>query len=95
MDEGNKNILRLHAGQDYAGWVLRAVERRAAKFEKGKTIARLSLPASREEQQPTVLVGGAAAAGAKSDRNGISVAPAAQAQVAASPPVLPERRRRD
>src|SRR5262249_59620225 len=49
LEEANQNVLRLHAGQDYAGWILRAVAPREVKFEKGAITARLNLPASRQD----------------------------------------------
>jgi hypothetical protein len=90
LEEVNKNVLRLHAGQDYAGWVLRTVQRREVKFEKGTITARLSLSSPRDEPAA------APSAGARpGEKPGINPAPAAVAQAAASPTVRPERRRRD
>jgi general secretion pathway protein N len=90
MEDAGKNVLRLHAGQDYAGWVLRTVERREVKFVKGTTTARLSLPAAREEPAAAPTAGAP-----PGERQRSNPAAAAVAQVAASPVVLPERRRRD
>ena len=90
IEDANKNVVRLHAGQDYAGWVLRAIGRREAKFEKGTTMATLTLPAP-GERQPAAPIAGAPAG----EKQGITPAPAAVAQIAVSPVVLPERRRRD
>ena len=50
MEHGNKNMLRLRAGQNYAGWVLRVVARREATFEKGSASATLTLPSPGDEQ---------------------------------------------
>src|SRR5262249_37624537 len=90
IEDVGRNVLRLHTGQDYAGWVLRAVKRREAEFEKGNSIATLSFPAPGEE--PSVAPTAGAPPG---ERQRINSAPAAVAQVPASPANLTERRRRD
>jgi general secretion pathway protein N len=88
MEDANKNVLRLHTGQDYAGWVLRAVKRRQVNLEKGSAIATLSLPAPGEE--------GGRTDGAPPASGRPSAPPLAGiAQVAASPVARPDRRRRD
>jgi hypothetical protein len=45
IEDATHNVLRLHTGQDYSGWVLRAVEGREARFDKNDRSARLALPA--------------------------------------------------
>lgn len=82
--------MRLHTGQDYAGWVLRAVKRPEAKFEKVNTIATLNLPALGEERPVAPTASAPPGEGQR-----INSTPAAVAQVAASPVNLPERHRRD
>jgi general secretion pathway protein N len=86
VEEASKGVLRLHAGQAYGTWLLRTVGRREAKFERGETTATLTLPAPRE-----ALPVGSAGGGPPS----INPAAATVASVAASPALLPERRRRD
>jgi hypothetical protein len=90
MEDANKNVLRLHPGQDYAGWVLRAVKRRQVNLEKGNAVATLSLPAPGEAQPaaPTASL-------LSSEKQGGNSAPGAAAQIASSPATPPDRRRRD
>jgi len=90
MEEANKNVLRLHAGQGYAGWILRAIKRRQANFEKGNAIATLSLPAP-SEQQPAAPT----ASTLSSKNEGTNPASGAVAQVASSSKAPADRRRRD
>jgi general secretion pathway protein N len=52
LEDSTKNVLRLRVGEDYAGWVLRAVERRDARFEKNDRSATLSLPPPAAPQSP-------------------------------------------
>jgi len=87
MEDATTNVVRLHTGQGYAGWVLRTVSRREARLEKGEAIATLRLPASREAQPAPV------AATPPGVKPGNAVVPAAVAQHA--PTALVERRRRD
>jgi len=87
MEEATSNVLRVHAGQVYAGWVLRALTRREAIFEKAEALVTLHLPAPREEATAPV------AATPPGATPGTYAAPAAVAQRA--PTALVERRRRD
>ena len=90
MEDVNRNVLRLHVGQDYAGWVLRAVNQRQVNFEKGSFIATLSLPAPGEEKAAAPTAGTP-----PGEPQAIGPAPAAIAQIAASPVAGLGRRRRD
>ena len=90
MEDANKNVLRLHAGQNYAGWVLRAVERRQVNFAKGDAVATLTLPAPGEEKPiaPT--------AGTPPGKQPVSsLAPAAIAQISPSATSPRQRHRGD
>jgi general secretion pathway protein N len=89
MEDATTNVVRLHPGQGYAGWVLRAVSRREADFAKGEAVATLRLPAPRDEQPAPV------ASTPPSRRTGAYVVPAAVAPVVGTPTALVERRRRD
>jgi general secretion pathway protein N len=82
MEHGNKNMLRLRAGQYYAGWVLRVVARREATFEKGLTSATLTLPSPGDQQAFPPIAGAPLVANAV-------------AQVAAPPASLQKRRHRE
>jgi hypothetical protein len=44
-DETTKSFVRLHVGEAAAGWNLRAIDRRAATFEKDGRFVVVSLPA--------------------------------------------------
>jgi general secretion pathway protein N len=44
MEEESKNALRLRPGEAYGGWMLRAVKRGEASFERDGRVATLSLP---------------------------------------------------
>jgi hypothetical protein len=44
VDDTTKSVVRLRAGDDYHGWVLRAVRGRDATLEKGDQTQTLSLP---------------------------------------------------
>jgi len=105
VDEATKNVLRLHTGDDHAGWVLRTVQGRDATFEKDRRKATLSLPApGAEPTVPAILAGPAAAQAGNSwvDGDGQIIAPpprrisqpAAPPPTAAAPPA-PEGRRAD
>jgi general secretion pathway protein N len=45
MEQATNQVIRIHAGQDHDGWVLRAVQGREALFEKDTRRATLALPA--------------------------------------------------
>jgi general secretion pathway protein N len=45
VDQATNNVIRIHAGQDHDGWVLRTVQGREAFFEKDERKATLALPA--------------------------------------------------
>jgi hypothetical protein len=53
LEDSTKNMLRLRLGEGHAGWVLRAVERRDARFEKNDRLATLSLPPPAASQPPS------------------------------------------
>jgi general secretion pathway protein N len=60
LDQATNNVIRLKVGQDYTGWILRAVEGRAASFEKDRRTATLVLPAPGEPQSgqgPAPIIG--------------------------------------
>lgn len=44
IEEASKNALRLRPGEAYSGWMLRAVKRGEARFEKDGRTATLNLP---------------------------------------------------
>jgi general secretion pathway protein N len=44
IDSASKSVVRLKAGENHKGWVLRAVERRQVEFAKGLDIAVLDIP---------------------------------------------------
>jgi hypothetical protein len=45
INQANNEVIRIHAGQDHDGWVLRAVHGREARFEKNERSSTLALPA--------------------------------------------------
>jgi len=45
IDQTTNNVIRIHAGQDHDGWILRSVHGREAFFEKDERKATLALPA--------------------------------------------------
>jgi len=59
MEEANRNVVRLRTGDDYAGWVLKAVEGRDARFEKNERNATLSLPPNDGSQPAAAMLAGA------------------------------------
>jgi general secretion pathway protein N len=44
IEQSTNNVIRIHAGQDHEGWVLRSVHGREAFFEKDERKATLALP---------------------------------------------------
>jgi general secretion pathway protein N len=48
--ENTEILLRLHAGQDHEGWILRRIDRRDVTFEKGQDTAVLTLSNPMSEQ---------------------------------------------
>jgi hypothetical protein len=65
-DQVTKNFIRLKTGQDHAGWTLRNIFGREARFERGDREATLGLPA-RSEQTQTTASAPAARVGAASN----------------------------
>src|SRR5262249_36758277 len=49
-EENTEILLRLHAGQDHEGWILRRIARREVTFEKGNNTAVLALSNPMSEQ---------------------------------------------
>jgi general secretion pathway protein N len=49
VDQATRGIVRLRAGEDYAGWILRSVKGREATLEKGRETILLALPAPGEQ----------------------------------------------
>jgi general secretion pathway protein N len=45
LDQTTKAVVRLRTGEDHSGWILRSVEGREARFDKGQQTATLALPA--------------------------------------------------
>jgi hypothetical protein len=45
IDQATNEVIRIHAGQERGGWVLRSVHGREAEFEKNERTATLTLPA--------------------------------------------------
>jgi hypothetical protein len=45
INQATNDVIRLHAGQDHDGWVLRGVHGREATFEKNERSSTLALPA--------------------------------------------------
>jgi general secretion pathway protein N len=45
IDQATNDVIRLHTGQDHAGWILRSVQGRETTFEKDRRTATLALPA--------------------------------------------------
>ncbi|HML12923.1 MAG TPA: hypothetical protein VK456_06425 [Xanthobacteraceae bacterium] len=52
MEQATNQVIRIHAGQDHDGWVLRAVQGREALFEKDTRKATLALPAPEASPAP-------------------------------------------
>jgi general secretion pathway protein N len=44
LDQASQEIVRLRPGEGHEGWILRSVERREAKLEKGRRSVTLALP---------------------------------------------------
>ena len=44
IDQATNNVIRLHTGQGFAGWVLRSVQGRETMFEKDSLKATLAMP---------------------------------------------------
>jgi general secretion pathway protein N len=86
FDQSAQSLIRLRAGEGYAGWVLRSVQGREATFEKGRRAATLALPASGAEPgaPASVAASGGARAGTWMDGDGqiISHPPAMTSQAA-------------
>jgi general secretion pathway protein N len=57
VEQASNNVIRIHAGQDHDGWVLRSVHGREAMFEKDTRKATLALPAPGEMPGPTAVAG--------------------------------------
>ena len=51
QDQGTKDTVRLKTGQNHEGWILRAVGRREAQFEKADQIATLVIPTPETKTQ--------------------------------------------
>ena len=48
IDQASNEVVRIHTGQQHAGWVLRSVHGREASFEKNERKSTLALPAPGE-----------------------------------------------
>lgn len=59
-EQSSEKVIRLKKGQDYGGWLLRAVRGRAADFEKDRRFAVLAFP-PRDARQPEAPPFGTAA----------------------------------
>ena len=57
LDQATNAVIRLKTGQDHAGWVLRSVKGREAKFDRGRQTATLALPPPGSGPPPASPVG--------------------------------------
>ena len=64
IDSASKAVLRLKAGEDHKGWILRAVSRRQVELARGADITVLDLPAPDMNGSAAPLPGMPAVAGA-------------------------------
>ena len=76
LDQTTKAVVRLRTGEDHSGWILRSVEEREARFDKGHQTATLALPAPGAvpgTQGP--ITTGSVASGTWMDGDGQMIAP--------------------
>jgi general secretion pathway protein N len=57
VNPSTRDVIRLKTGEDFNGWVLRAVQGREASFEKANLQARLTLPSPDDPQDSTATMG--------------------------------------
>lgn len=79
VEEGSNNVIRIRAGQDHDGWVLRSVHGREAFFEKDERKATLALPAPGATPSSTGVPGQPMLAGTSVPVQPTLPAPAARA----------------
>jgi general secretion pathway protein N len=84
VDQATNEVIRIHAGQEHGGWVLRSVHGREASFEKNERTSTLALPAPGE-----VPARGAAPALAGMGQPVPAPLPVVTPAVAAAPAPLP------
>jgi hypothetical protein len=96
LNPTTRDVIRLKMGEDFQGWVLRAVQGREAAFEKASLQVRLTLPSPDESAsfesatarpQPLAVQTSVPASETWTDGDGQMIAPppfAAQAQAPAS-----------
>jgi general secretion pathway protein N len=82
VNPSTRDVIRLKTGEDFNGWVLRAVQGREASFEKANLQARLTLPSPDDPQVSTASMGlppplplSATASGTWRDGDGQLIAP--------------------
>jgi hypothetical protein len=96
VNPSTRDVIRLKTGEDFNGWVLRAVQGREASFEKASLQARLSLPSPDDAQvstasmglpapQPVALPAAASASGTWRDGDGRLIAPPVQSRAPVQP----------
>jgi hypothetical protein len=89
VNPSTRDVIRLKTGEDFNGWVLRAVQGREASFEKASLQARLTLPSPDDAQVSTASMGlpppqphplPATASGTWRDGDGQLIAPPVQSR---------------
>jgi general secretion pathway protein N len=62
FDQSAQTVISHRAGQGFAGWILRSIQKREATFEKDRRTATLAMPATGAEQTGPLSVGSAGGA---------------------------------